>query len=93
MIKILRPLAGIAAIAALAATLLGTAASAAPAASAEADAPSPYLMLVWDHCGVGRHRAAWGVCVSNWARGPGLRGCGRGYHLGNWRHTCIPDVY
>lgn len=47
--------------------------------------------LAWDNCGVGYHRTYWGECVSNWAHGPGMRGCPWGYHLGNWVHACVPN--
>jgi hypothetical protein len=47
--------------------------------------------LAWDNCGVGSHRTAWGECVSNWAHGPGMRGCPWGYHLDNWVHACVPN--
>ena len=45
----------------------------------------------WDNCGVGRHRTAWGECISNYASGPGLRGCPPGYHWGNYTHACFPN--
>jgi hypothetical protein len=45
----------------------------------------------WDNCGVGRHRTAWGECVSNYANGPGVRGCPVGYHWGNYTHACFPN--
>ena len=45
----------------------------------------------WDNCGVGRHRTAWGECVSNYANGPGVRGCPPGYHWGNYTHACFPN--
>jgi hypothetical protein len=45
----------------------------------------------WDNCGVGNHRAAWGQCVSNYAVGPGMRGCPAGYHWGNYTHACFPN--
>jgi hypothetical protein len=45
----------------------------------------------WDNCGVGRHRTGWGECVSNWATGPGVRGCPAGYHWGNHTHACFPN--
>ena len=44
-----------------------------------------------DNCGVGRHRAAWGKCISNYAVGPGTRGCAPGYHWGNYTHACFPN--
>jgi hypothetical protein len=45
----------------------------------------------WDNCGVGRHRSAWGECLSNYAVGPGTRGCPAGYHWGNYTHACFPN--
>jgi len=45
----------------------------------------------WDNCGVGRHRNVWGHCISNWANGPGSRGCGYGYHWGGHTHACFPN--
>ena len=45
----------------------------------------------WDNCGVGRHRTAWGQCISNYAVGPGTRGCAPGYHLGHYSHACFPN--
>jgi len=45
----------------------------------------------WDNCGVGRHRTAWGKCISNYAVGPGTRGCPPGYHWGNYTHACFPN--
>jgi hypothetical protein len=45
----------------------------------------------WDNCGVGRHRTAWGECVSNYANGPGVRGCPAGYHWGDYTHACFPN--
>jgi hypothetical protein len=47
----------------------------------------------WDNCGVGRHRTAWRECVSNYATGPGVRGCPAGYHWGNYTHACFPNHY
>jgi hypothetical protein len=55
--------------------------------------PGMPIVHVWDNCGVGSHRTAWGECVSNWAHGPGMRGCPYGYHIGNYVHTCIPNGY
>jgi hypothetical protein len=46
---------------------------------------------VWDNCGVGRHRTAWGQCISNYAVGPGTRGCPPGYHWGNYTRACFPN--
>jgi len=45
----------------------------------------------WDNCGVGRHRTSWGQCISNYAVGPGTRGCPAGYHWGNYTHACFPN--
>jgi hypothetical protein len=45
----------------------------------------------WDHCGVGRHRTSWGQCISNYAVGPGSRGCPPGYHWGDYTHACFPN--
>jgi hypothetical protein len=47
----------------------------------------------WDNCGVGRHRTAWGQCISNYAVGPGMRGCPPGYHWGDYTHACFPNHY
>jgi len=47
--------------------------------------------FAWDNCGVGRHRTSWGQCVSNFANGPGMRGCGPGYHWGRTTHACFPN--
>ena len=49
------------------------------------------IVRVWDNCGVGRHRTSWGKCISNWAIGPGTRGCPPGYHWGNYTHACFPN--
>jgi hypothetical protein len=49
------------------------------------------ITRVWDNCGVGRHRTAWGQCVSNYANGPGVRGCPPGYHWGDYTHACFPN--
>jgi hypothetical protein len=49
------------------------------------------ILRVWDNCGVGRHRTSWGKCISNWAIGPGTRGCPPGYHWGNYTHACFPN--
>jgi hypothetical protein len=47
--------------------------------------------LAWENCGVGRHRTSWGQCISNYAVGPGTRGCPAGYHWGNYTHACFPN--
>lgn len=47
--------------------------------------------FAWDNCGVGRHRTSWGQCISNYAVGPGTRGCPAGYHWGNTVHACFPN--
>jgi len=47
--------------------------------------------LAWDNCGVGRHRTSWGQCISNYAIGPGTRGCPAGYHWGDYTHACFPN--
>ena len=47
--------------------------------------------LAWDNCGVGRHRDVWGRCISNYAIGPGTRGCPPGYHWGDYTHACFPN--
>jgi hypothetical protein len=49
------------------------------------------ITRVWDNCGVGRHRTAWGQCISNYAIGPGTRGCPVGYHWGSYTHACFPN--
>jgi len=49
------------------------------------------IVRVWDNCGVGRHRTHWGQCISNYAIGPGTRGCPAGYHWGNYTHACFPN--
>jgi hypothetical protein len=54
---------------------------------------TPDIVRVWDNCGVGLHRTVWGECVSNWAHGPGMRGCPHGYHLGYQVHACVPNHY
>jgi hypothetical protein len=45
----------------------------------------------WDNCGVGRHRTSWGQCISNYAVGPGTRGCPPGYHWGDYTRACFPN--
>jgi hypothetical protein len=47
--------------------------------------------FAWDNCGVGRHRTSWGQCISNYAVGPGTRGCPAGYHWGDHTHACFPN--
>jgi hypothetical protein len=47
--------------------------------------------FAWDNCGVGYHRNAWGRCISNYAVGPGTRGCFPGFHLGAYTHACFPN--
>ena len=49
------------------------------------------IVRVWDNCGVGRHRTNWGQCISNYAVGPGTRGCPPGYHWGAYTHACFPN--
>jgi hypothetical protein len=62
-----------------------------PIGASNLDQASPNIVRVWDSCGVGRHRADWGQCVSNWAHGPGMRGCPYGYHVGYYERACFRD--
>jgi hypothetical protein len=47
--------------------------------------------FAWDNCGVGAHRNVWGRCISNYAVGPGTRGCPIGFHWGDFTHACFPN--
>jgi hypothetical protein len=81
----------IAATAALAASL-GSSAWAITIIDAASSRPeAANIVRVWDNCGVGRHRTSWGKCISNYAIGPGTRGCPAGYHWGNSTHACFPN--
>jgi hypothetical protein len=76
---------------ALLAALLCSSARALPVPKEGIGSGESNITRVWDNCGVGRHRTRWGQCVSNYAIGPGMRGCPPGYHLGNSVHGCFPN--
>ncbi len=59
--------------------------------AASGRAATSNIVRVWDNCGVGRHRTTWGQCISNYAVGPGTRGCPAGYHWGAYTHACFPN--
>jgi hypothetical protein len=78
-------------LAALIPMLLCGAAQALPIDASADGSEAPKIVRVWDNCGVGFHRTDWGQCVSNWAHGPGMRGCPYGYHLGYQVDACVPN--
>ena len=75
---------------AIAALLACTGAQAVSMGTPDLGPTTSNIVHVWDNCGVGRHRSDLGQCVSNWAHGPGMRGCPRGYHLGDLRAYVLP---
>jgi|HubBroStandDraft_6_1064221.scaffolds.fasta_scaffold5338988_1 hypothetical protein len=80
---------GVVAVLSVAAALQASSARALPIAASGMVSATPNVTLVWDNCGVGRHRTDWGQCVSNFAHGAGVRGCPPGFHLGYQVHACV----